>query len=383
MAMVYLCEHIHMRRRVALKILPVAQAANPASVERFHREARAVAALNHPNIVRAFDVDRHGRLHFLAMEYVEGASLQEIVSQRGRWACFRRSTTCTKPALGLQHAYENGLIHRDIKPSNLLVDLTGTVKILDLGLARFFLDESDDLSAKHQEHILGTADYLAPEQAIHGRQTDIRSDLYSLGCTFYFCLTGQRPFPDGTPAHKIVLHQSRQPRPVRDLRPEVPRELAAIIDRAMAKRPEKRYQTPQELADALAGLSMMTSETAVNRADRTLREARKTAEKHWWRRQMIRAAIGFLVGGGPRAIAALRRQEGSRKVENATENEGRCRGIGAVVGRYFPVGPASRRSYFVQDRRDAGPTRDERRRLDRSLVNPASPPRDTSAPHRC
>lgn len=303
MATVYLCEHVHMCRRVALKILPLSQAANPASVERFHREARAVATLSHPNIVRAFDVDQHARLHFLAMEYVEGASLQTIVSQRGPLGILQAVHYMRQAALGLQHAFENGLIHRDIKPSNLLVDLTGTVKILDLGLARFFRDKTDDLSNKNQEHVLGTADYLAPELAIHGREVDIRSDIYSLGCTFYFCLTGQLPFPDGSPAHKIVLHQSRQPRPIRELRPEVPRELASIIEKAMAKRPEKRFQTPQDLADALADLAIMSSETAVNRGDKTLREG--ASDRRWWRRQLVRAVIGFVAGAAALLLAKI------------------------------------------------------------------------------
>jgi serine/threonine protein kinase len=253
MGSVYLCEHKLMRRRVAVKVLPTAKADDPSSLERFQREARAVAALDHPNIVRAYDIDQDDKLHFLVMEYVDGSSLQEIIKKVGPMSVERAAHYMRQSALGLQHAHESaGLVHRDIKPGNILVNRSGTVKILDMGLARFFHDEEDILTKKYDENVLGTADYLAPEQALDSHAVDIRADIYSLGATFYFCLTGRTPFTEGTVAQKLIWHQTRQPKPIRQLRAEVPEELAALIERMMAKDPAQRPQTPLEVADALA-----------------------------------------------------------------------------------------------------------------------------------
>jgi len=253
MGSVYLCEHKFMRRRAAVKVLPTAKASDPASLERFYREARAVAALDHPNIVRAYDIDQDDNLHFLVMEYVDGSSLQELVKKVGPLGPMRSAHYISQSALGLQHAHEAaGLVHRDIKPGNLLVDRTGTVKVLDMGLARFFNDEEDLLTKKYDENVLGTADYLAPEQALDSHSVDIRADIYSLGATFYFCLTGRTPFSEGTVAQKLIWHQTRQPKPIRALQPAVPEAMAAIIEKMMAKDPAHRYQTPLEVAEALA-----------------------------------------------------------------------------------------------------------------------------------
>jgi eukaryotic-like serine/threonine-protein kinase len=251
MGQVFLCEHKLMRRRVAVKVLPTQKAADPSSLERFYREARAVAALDHPNIVRAYDIDQDDNLHFLVMEYVDGASLQEMIRKTGPMDPTRACHYMYWSAIGLQHAHAQGLIHRDIKPGNILVDRTGVVKILDLGLARFFNDDEDLLTKKYDESVLGTADYLAPEQAVDSHTVDGRADIYSLGATFYFLLTGQPPFAEGTVAQKLLWHQSKSPRPVREVRAQVPEPVARVVARMMAKKPEDRYQTPGELADAL------------------------------------------------------------------------------------------------------------------------------------
>jgi serine/threonine protein kinase len=253
MGNVYLCEHKLMRRRVAVKVLPTAKAAEQASLERFYREARAAAALDHPNIVHAYDIDQDETLHFLVMEYVDGASLQEIVKRTGKLNPIRAAHYVRQAAIGLDHAHkEASLIHRDIKPGNVLVDRAGVVKILDMGLARFSNDEEDMLTRKYDENVLGTADYLAPEQALDSHNVDIRADIYSLGATFYFMLSGRTPFGEGTTAQKLIWHQTRQPKPITQIRSDMPAGLADVLEKMMAKDPKDRYQTPAEVAEALA-----------------------------------------------------------------------------------------------------------------------------------
>jgi eukaryotic-like serine/threonine-protein kinase len=253
MGSVYLCEHKLMRRRVAVKVLPTAKADDTSSLERFYREARAVAALDHVNIVRAYDIDQDDKLHFLVMEYVDGASLQEMVKRGGPLDPIRAAHYMRQAAQGLQHAHDcAGLVHRDIKPGNILVDRTGVVKVLDMGLARFFFDEEDVLTKKYDENVLGTADYLAPEQALDSHSVDIRADIYSLGATFYYCLTGRSPFNEGTVAQKLIWHQTRQPKPIRSINADVPEGLVAIIEQMMSKDPAQRYPTPQAVVDVLA-----------------------------------------------------------------------------------------------------------------------------------
>jgi tRNA A-37 threonylcarbamoyl transferase component Bud32 len=252
MGQVFLCEHAVMRRRVAVKLLPSAKAEDPSAVERFHREVRAVARLRHPNIVTAHDADRDGNLHFLVMEYIDGLTLNRLVKEVGPLPPAQAADYVRQAALGLQHAHEHGLVHRDIKPSNVLVDREGTVKVLDLGLARFFHDEADDLSRRHEQSPLGTTDYMAPEQALDSHTADGRADIYSLGATLYFLLAGHGLFHGGSLEEKILWLQTRRPRPIREFRPDVPAGLAAVLERMIAKEPGQRFQTPAEVAAALA-----------------------------------------------------------------------------------------------------------------------------------
>ena len=257
MGAVYLCEHAFMHRLVAVKVLPDDKiASDPTALQRFYREARAVAALDHPNIVRAYDIDKYEGLHFFVMEYVDGTSLQEIVARyalQNQWFDpVRAAHYIAQAAAGLQHAADLGLIHRDIKPGNLLLDRNGTVKVLDMGLARFFDHRHDGLTQRFDDNtILGTADYLSPEQAVND-VVDIRADIYGLGGTLYFMLTGASPFPDGSIAQKLLAHQTLEPKPVREFRNDVPPELLAVLHKMMRKNPDARYQTPHEVVEALA-----------------------------------------------------------------------------------------------------------------------------------
>jgi phosphate ABC transporter phosphate-binding protein len=251
---VFLAEHMLLQRLVAVKVLQLGEAAGGAA-ERFLREARAVAALDHPNIVRVFDMDRAGGDPYLVMEYVDGTNLHAVVAGHGRLAAARAAGYIRQAAVGLDHAAKAGLVHRDVKPGNLLLDRGGTVKLLDLGLARFLTDaaRNDNLTARYDRHVVvGTADFIAPEQALDSSTADVRSDIYSLGATFYFLLTGRTLFPDGTVTQKLMWHQNRTPVPVRDLNPGVPAAMAAVLERMMAKVPADRYQTPAEVVAAVA-----------------------------------------------------------------------------------------------------------------------------------
>jgi serine/threonine protein kinase len=257
MGSVYLCEQFLMRRLVALKMLPEEKLQQPGALERFMREARAVATLDHPNIVHAYDMDRdeHG-MHFMVMEYVDGVSLEVLVSKLYKnkgLEPIRAAHYIAQAALGLQHAHELGWVHRDIKPANLLLDRQGVIKILDMGLSRAFGGEDEELTKKYDgSSVLGTADYIAPEQALHVSEVDIRADIYSLGATFYFLLTGRAPFEKATVTQKLMFHQMKDPDPVSQVRPEVPVEMSQIVATMMAKNPNERFQVPAEIVEALA-----------------------------------------------------------------------------------------------------------------------------------
>lgn len=257
MSAVYLAQHIRMNRRCAIKVLPAHKVRNTSYLERFHREAQAVASLDHPNIVRAYDVDQVEEggveIHFLVMEYVDGSSLEQLLQKRGEFGVVEAVEYIRQAAAGLGHAHEAGLVHRDVKPANLLVDTKGIVRLLDLGLAKFFKEEeTESLTIKHDEKVLGTADYLAPEQAVDSHEVDTRADVYSLGCTLYFALTGRPPFNEETLVQRLLAHQTKKPTPVTDLRPDVPASLAAILDRLMAKprdeRPDDATAVSRELS---------------------------------------------------------------------------------------------------------------------------------------
>lgn len=250
MADVYLCEHIAMKHKVAIKILPIEKLKDPSLLGRFKREAQAIAALNHPNVVRAFDLDHEGNLHYLVTEYVDGCNLQDFIKKNGPMEPHRAANYIAQAAAGLQHIQEAELVHRDIKPGNLLLDRSGVVKLLDLGLARFSdLERQDNLTRDFDDgRVLGTADYIAPEQGIKGSDVDIRADIYSLGATFYFMLKGEAPFEGATVTQKLLFHQIKEPPPLPDT---VPADIVEVVKLMMAKKPDDRVQSPAEVLDRL------------------------------------------------------------------------------------------------------------------------------------
>ena len=255
---VYEAVHRKMERRVALKVINRELFRKAEAVNRFHREVRTAAQLSHPNIVTSHDADQAGDLHFLVMEYVDGVDLSQTVKDQGALPIVDACNYIRQAANGLQHAHERGMIHRDIKPHNLMVTADGTIKILDFGLASLApeANASPDVVAPRSDltvvgAIMGTPDFISPEQAKDARQVDIRSDVYSLGATLYYLLSGRVPFDDGSVMHKLKSHAQIDPAPLNAVRADVPKELVAIASRMMAKDPAERYLTPKEVADAL------------------------------------------------------------------------------------------------------------------------------------
>ncbi|MCS6850654.1 MAG: serine/threonine protein kinase [Gemmataceae bacterium] len=255
--------HVHKKTIVALKVLRPELLTNAEALGRFRREMYALAQSSHPNIVGAIDLDLVGDRTFFAMEYVEGTDLGKLVQLNGPLRADRGCEYLRQAALGLQHAHEKGLVHRDIKPANLLVTSDGRqVKILDLGLAR--LRQTADPARYENDltvdgSLIGTPDFMSPEQARNPSQADIRSDIYSLGCTFFYAFTGRVPFPSKALIQKVYHHRETPPPTASEVRPGLPRELDAILKRMMAKRPEDRYPQPLAVAQAVAPLAAATA----------------------------------------------------------------------------------------------------------------------------
>ncbi len=265
---VFKARHQKLDRIVALKIIRRELLSDAEAVARFHREIEVLSRLDHPNVVHAIDAGQSGTVHFLAMEYVEGTDLGRLVKQGGRLPVEQACEYIRQAACGLDHAHQKGLVHRDIKPHNLIMSLRdGLIKVADLGLARLPRGVNDDPTEAISESrttgtltpenavLIGTADYLAPEQAINFHQADIRADIYSLGCSFYFLLTGQPPYPGGTLAEKLARHLQGVPPVIEDSRKDLPPGLANVMRKMLANRPQDRYQTPREVAAALAPYS--------------------------------------------------------------------------------------------------------------------------------
>ena len=260
MGEVFKAKHRMMDRNVALKVINRDLMRNSEAVERFQREVKAAARLSHPNIVRAYDAEHAEGIHFLVMEHVDGVNLADLVKSGGPLSVEQACDCIRHAAMGLQHAHEQGMVHRDMKPHNLMLTADGTVKILDFGLASLstrsissgLTELAQNSSLTSEGRIMGTPDFISPEQAADAHQADIRSDIYSLGATLYYLLSGKPPFADGNVAEKLRCLAEAEPTPIASLRRDVPEHLSEVIHRMLSKDPDRRFQTPQEVADALA-----------------------------------------------------------------------------------------------------------------------------------
>ncbi len=261
MGTVFKARHRILGRVAAIKLVRKDRLSNPHAVKRFQREVRSAAALSHPNIVLAYDADEIDGTHLMVMEYIDRATdLAKLVKKSGPLPVAAACEFIRQAALGLQHAYERGMVHRDIKPANLLLAADGkTIKVLDMGLALFaHISEGEEKTSTMTEQgaVMGPPDFMAPEQADDSHNVDIRADIYSLGCSLYFLLTARVPFPACSLVEKLIRHRMSEPVPVEKLRPEVPPALADITRTMLAKNPEDRYQTPAEVVEALASVRL-------------------------------------------------------------------------------------------------------------------------------
>jgi tRNA A-37 threonylcarbamoyl transferase component Bud32 len=319
MGTVYKARHRVMDRTVALKVLSPRFLSQTNAVERFRREIMAAARLLHANIVSAFDAEQVGDTHFLVMEFVEGQDLARYAKQKGPIPVALACDFTRQAALGLQHAHERGMVHRDVKPQNMMLTGDGVVKVLDFGLARFASEgAAEEGGLTGPNTLMGTADYVAPEQACDARGADIRADIYSLGCTLYYLLAGRPPFPEGSTAAKIAAHLSQTPRPVTEVRPDVPDGLQQVLARMMAKAPDGRYQEPAGVVQALAPFCQKSAVPAPQGG-----EGRPAA-----------TAAPPTMHQGPRASTALAArggEDGARTAPGAAIQPGRRRWLPATV----------------------------------------------------
>lgn len=250
MGTVFLAMHTKLKQVVAVKVLPLQWAHDKNAVKRFHREMEAVGKLNHANIIRARDAGEAEGQQFLVTDFVPGVSLKEVLEDHGPLAITDACEIIRQAAVGLEHAHQSRMVHRDVKPSNLLVSKDGQIVVLDLGLARL----RSDYALTASNDVLGTADYMAPEQFTDPRNVDHRADIYSLGCTLYHSLTGEVPFTGPTyqsAVSKLTAHAEHAMPKVQKLRPEVSDELAAVLEKMVSRWPDQRYSTAQEVADAM------------------------------------------------------------------------------------------------------------------------------------
>jgi serine/threonine protein kinase len=262
MGSVYMARHVDTGQVVALKVLGSEQSNNPELLRRFQLEGEVARELKHLNLVEVLGTGSTGDIHYIVQEFVDGIDVGQLISQRGSLPVKRSISIIRQLAESLAYLHENNIIHRDIKPSNLLISRDGTAKLADMGVARLLEEESDSGQRTVVGTVVGTVDYIAPEQANDSHTADARSDIYSLGCTWYEMLTGSPPFPDGNLTAKITAHATQSPPDPRELNPDIPAGLVAVIMRMMAKLPRQRHQTIQELLDDIATDTLVQPEVS-------------------------------------------------------------------------------------------------------------------------
>jgi serine/threonine protein kinase len=361
MGIVYKALHTHLKRTVAVKLLRAGRTRDPQAVARFQGEMEAVGRLDHPNLVRAHDAGEVDGQHFLAMEYLDGVDLARLVRSSGPLPVADACEAVRQAAIGLHYAHEHGLVHRDVKPSNLIRTAGGATRVLDLGLARLMSDQPGTQQLTEIGQVLGTGDYIAPEQGQDAGRADARSDIYSLGCTLYFLLAGRAPFADpdhGTFVKKVMAHTEKSIPPINAIRGDIPEALVMILGRMTAKSPAERFQTAADVATALEQFT---------RPPRSRRESI---------RRLPRLARGGLLIAGFLLLAAalvfLGQRYGGRgvaavpNIPDPVENEHIIEGLNADLGRLAE-----------EIRRD---TTDMRRERDAEFAQTTPKPADASKP---
>jgi serine/threonine protein kinase len=349
MAGVYKAMHT-LGQVVAIKVLPPSQAKNPQMLGRFEREARLSLKLKHPNVVRSFQVGEAGGLHYLVMEYLEGETLEEVLQRRKRLPPNEAVRLIHQALMGLQHIHEQGMVHRDLKPSNLMLmpipaqeepddTFHATVKILDIGLGRELFEEKpgppgvNPVELTAEGVLLGTPDYLAPEQARDARSIDIRADIYSLGCVLYHSLTGQPPFPDKNVLSQMVRHATETPRPLQGFNPAIPDGLQQIINWMMAKQPAQRYPNPERAAQALQVFLLADSQAA-----KPLEEAPQMRTYLTWLEMAAPEETTLPPPSEPAPASSSAQQTGSKKHKKSARGEPRI--INVPVAKPYVAPPA-------------------------------------------
>jgi serine/threonine-protein kinase len=275
----------NLHRTVAVKVLSLRQASDGDGQRRFQIEARSAARLDHPNIGRVHYVGEDRGVQYIVFEYIDGTNLRDLVYGNGPLPLGDALNVTLQITAALAHAWEREVVHRDIKPSNIIIAHDGLAKLVDMGLARLEHLEQTEQDETATGVTLGTFDYISPEQARSPRDADIRSDIYSLGCTLFFMLTGRPPFPEGTVLQKLLAHQSDSPPDVREVRRDVPDVLASVLAKMLAKNPENRFETPLDLSAALTGCIEQLG-LAPPTAALPVYMSTWSPPRNWWRRNL-------------------------------------------------------------------------------------------------